>query len=124
MSSMEFQVDGAWYIAKWVWVAILFVWLAVQLLAYRRLRGDLRRRSFTVFWVVFVLDMVFDWIRTVFENPQATRIAMLVVGAAAIIATILLARMLFSPDRGKLADTQVDAAEAIQSVEIELRADA
>jgi hypothetical protein len=58
-------MDGTWQIVKWVWVAVCFVWLAVQVVALRRLKGDLKRRSMNVFWVVFVLMMVSDWTRDV-----------------------------------------------------------
>src|SRR5580658_6139833 len=91
-------MDGAWQIVKWVWVAVCFIWLVVQVVALRRLKGDLKRRSMYVFWVVFVLIVVSDWIREVFEFAQATRIGMLVVGVAATVATILLVGMLRGPD--------------------------
>ena len=110
-------MDGTWQVVKWIWVAVLFVWLAVQFWAWRRLKGDLKRRSMNVFWVVFALDMVFEWVRTVFESPEAVRMGMLAVGAAALVATILLVCMLLRPDRGKMADAQDDVA-AIQSLKL------
>jgi Co/Zn/Cd efflux system component len=57
-----------------------------------------------VFWVVFALMMVSDWIREVFENPKASRIGMMVVGAAAMIATVLLVGILRDQDAGKDVD--------------------
>ncbi len=112
------RMHDTWQIVKWIWMGVCFIWLGVQWLAWRRLKGDLRRRSVNVLWVVLVLYLVWDWIRTVFENPEAVRIGMVVVGAAAIVATVLLVRMLLSPDRGKMTDTQDDAAEAIQSLKL------
>ena len=112
-------MDGTWHIVKWVWVAVCFIWLAVQVLALRRLKGDLKRRSMNVFWVVFVLMMVSDWIRDVFEIPNATRIGMLAVGAAAIVATILLVGMLRIPDAVKNADgPDVDVEGHIRSLKL------
>jgi hypothetical protein len=112
-------MDGTWLIVKWVWVAVCFVWLAVQAVALRRLKGDLKRRSMNVFWVVFVLMMVSDWIRDVFEIPKATRIGMLTVGVAAIVATILLVVMLRSPDATKNTDgPDVDVEGHIQSLKL------
>jgi len=111
-------MDGSWHIVKWIWVAACFIWLVVQVIALRRLKGDLKRRSNAISWVVPILLMVSDCIREVFENLEAARIGMAVVGAAAIVATILLVRMLFSPDRGKITDTQDDAPEAIQSLKL------
>ena len=56
------------------------------------------------FWVVFALMMVSDWIRDVFDVPKATRIGMLAVGVSALVATVLLLRMLRNPDAGQNTD--------------------
>ena len=40
--------------------------------------------------------IVSDWIRDVFENPEAARVSMLVVGVVAVIATVLLVRLLLT----------------------------
>jgi len=112
-------MDGTWLIVKWVWVAVCFIWLAVQAVALRRLKGDLKRRSMSVFWVVFVLMIVSDWIRDVFEIPKATRIGMLAVGVAAIVATILLVVMLRSSDAVKNTDRpDVDVEGHIRSLKL------
>jgi len=72
-----------------------------------------------VFWVVFVMLMVSDWIRDVFENLQAARIGMLVVGLAAIAATIVLVVMLRDPDAGQKMDgPDVDAQGHIRSLNL------
>jgi hypothetical protein len=97
-------MDGSWHVIRWIWVAICFIWIVVQVVALRRLRGDLKRQSWNVFWVVFVLMMVSDWIRDAFENPMATRIGMLAVGVAAIAATVVLIRLLRTPGAGNIAD--------------------
>ena len=112
-------MDGSWHIIRWVWVGVCFAWLAVQALAIRRLKGDPKRRSMNIFWVVFALMMVSDWIRDVFENPVASRIGMLVVGIAAIVATCLLVRILRSPDARKSADEpDVDIEGHIRSLKL------
>ncbi len=108
-----------WQIVKWIWVGICFVWLAVQTLAIRRLKGDLKRRSMNVFWLMFVLMTVSDWIRDVFENRMATRIGMLIVGVAAIVAIILLVGILRDPDATKNIDgPDVDVESHIQSLKL------
>ena len=112
-------MDGTWQIVKWVWVGVCLVWLAVQMLAIRRLKGDLKRRSMNVLWVVLVLMNVSDWIREVFENPTANRIGMLVVVAATIIAAILPLGVLRSPDARKDTDApDVDAEGGIQRLKL------
>jgi len=114
-------MEGSWHVIKWVWVAVCLIWMVVQIVALRRLKGDLKRRSMNVFWVVFVLMMISDWIRDVFffENPVAARIGMLVVGAAAIVATTLLIGILCSPDPGKtVSRLDVDADGQIQSLKL------
>jgi len=116
MDGSQYMVN--WTTVKWIWVAVGFVWIGVQWLAWRRLKGDLKRRSIDVFWTVFIVYIVFDGMRTVWENPEATRIGMLVVGGAWIVATILLVRFLRSPDRAKMTDSQDDALEAIQSLKL------
>ena len=114
-------MDGSWHIVKWIWVAICFVWLAVQILAIRRLKGDPKRRSMDVFWAVFALMMVSDWIRDAFffENRVAARIGMLVVGCAAIVATGLLVRILCIPDaRNNRDGPDVDIEGHIRSLKL------
>ena len=111
-------MHDTWQIVKWIWVGVCFIWLGVQWLALRRLKGDLKRRSLNVLWVVFALDMAFEWIRTVFENLEAVKIGMLVVGGAAVVATILNVRMLLRPDSGKITGAQDDAPGAIQSLKL------
>ena len=109
----------AWHVFKWVWVAVCFVWLAMQALALRRLKGDLKRRSMNVFWVVLVLMMVSDWVREVFENLEATRVGMLFVGVAALVAAVLLARMLLSPGEARITDgPDVDVEDHVQSLKL------
>jgi len=110
-------MTGSWLIVKWIWVAICFIWLAVQVLALRRLKGDLKKRSSSIFWAMFALWMVSDCIRDVFffENAKAARVGMLVVGAAAIVATVLLAGMLCNAGK---STPDVDVEGQIQSLKL------
>jgi hypothetical protein len=107
-------MDGSWHIIKWICVTICFIWLAVQVVALRRLKGDPKRRSLNVFWVVFFLMVVSDWIRDVFENPEATRIGMVTVGAAAVVATVLLTRLLLSKAPNVAEGRNGDVEDSIQ----------
>ena len=110
-------MDGSWHVIKWIWVLICFVWLVVQVVAFRRLRGYLRRRSWNVFWVVFILMMVSDWIRDVFESPEATRIGMVTVGVAAVVAIAVVARLLSKAPN--VADGRNgDVEERVQSLKL------
>jgi hypothetical protein len=108
-------MEGSWHVIKWIWVAICFIWIAVQVVALRRLTGDLKKISWNVFWVVFILMMVSDWIRDVFENLEATRVGMVVVGVAAVAATVVLSRLLLS----KIGDrSDKDVEEGVQSLKL------
>jgi len=89
-------VQDAWHIIKWIWVAVLSIYLVVQVFALRRLKGDQKRRSNTVLTVMLILMFGSDAIQDVFffENHIARQVGMLVVGVAAIVATVLVVRIL------------------------------
>ncbi len=53
-------------ILRWVYVAVVFAYLAVQVLALLRLRGDQKRRSGAVLTVMLVLMFGSDAIRDIF----------------------------------------------------------
>ncbi len=89
-------MEGAWHVVKWVPIPIIGIYFVVQVLAMRRLEGELKRRSSAVLAVMSVFVMLESWIRLVFENREASRIAMLIVGFCAVIATAVLSRMLHS----------------------------
>jgi hypothetical protein len=60
-----------------------------------------------------------DWIREAFENVKATRIAMLAVGVAAIVATVVLVALLRIPGAGKVANGQdVDVDESHRGLKL------
>ena len=86
----------AWHMFKWIWAAVLFGYIVVQIIALRRLKGEPKRQSTTVLIVMLVFTMLQSWVRDVFENREASRIGMAVVGVYAVIATVVLSRMLHS----------------------------
>ena len=91
-------MEEAWSIIKWVWAATLFAYLIVQVVATLRLTGERRRRSHKVLVVMLVCITLRSGIRDVFENRDASRVVSLVVGVAAVIATLVLIRMLRARD--------------------------
>ena len=93
-------MEGVWHIVKWVPLPIIGIYLFVQVLAMRRLEGEPKRRSTAVLAVMSVSVMLETWIRLVFENREASRIAMLIVGFCAVIAIAVLSRMLHSQKSG------------------------
>ena len=89
------EVQDSWHILRWAYVAILSVYLVVQVLALRRLRGDQKRRSNVVLTVMLVLMFGSDAIRDIFffEDRMAHQVGMLVVAGGAIVATLVLGRL-------------------------------
>ena len=89
-------MTDAWHVAKWVSIAVTVVYVGFQILAERRLEGDYKKRSRPVLISVLVATMIQGWIDGAFENPAASRMALLAVGVVAGVATVVLARMLQS----------------------------
>ena len=102
-------MQDAWHIFKWVWAAAFCTYSVVQVLALRRFKGDQKKRSNFVLTFMVILMGVSDAIRSVFffEKRPAGRVGMLIVGSAAVTATILLIAMFGeSPDVAR--DSQDD----------------
>jgi len=89
-------VTGSWHVVKWACFAVFAVYLPVQVLALRRLGGELKNRSNRILLVILVFTMLQSYVQEVFENQEASRVAMVVVASAAIVATGVLAQMLHS----------------------------
>ena len=86
------QVPG--HVVKWIWAAVIFAYLIVQLFAWRRLKGDKRRRSRTISRAMLILIAVEDTINSVlYRSRVGTYVGVLITGVAAIIATAVLVRM-------------------------------
>jgi len=73
---------------------VLFTFLAVNLIAVWRLDAGGKKRARTVMWVIVILMAVQGLVRDVFENREVSRIGNLLVGLAALIATVILLHML------------------------------
>ena len=81
------------HIVKWIWAAVIFTYLLVQLFAWRRLKGDQRRRSKTILKAMLILVFVEDTIQFIVGNRVVSLVGALLTGGAAIVATVALARM-------------------------------
>jgi hypothetical protein len=116
---LELVLQDAWHIVKWIWAAVFFAYLTLQVIAVWRLKGDLKRRSTTVLTVMIILIGVSDAIRAVFffENRMADRIGMLTIGVAAIVATIVLARM-FARNPSVAADNRGGAEHYVEPLKL------
>ncbi len=112
-------MDDAWQIVRWVLAAFVFAYLAVQVMALRRLKGDRKKRSHRVLIVMTVLMGVSDAIRDIFffENRVAGKIGMLMVGGAAIVSTFVLVRM-FAESPSDAADSEEGSERYIQSFKL------
>jgi hypothetical protein len=86
---------GAWHILRWAWSAIVIVYCVLAFLASKRLRGREKTLNHVVLLVIAALVAVRIWIRYAFGG-QVYRWAVLVVGVAAGIATLIVAKMLTS----------------------------
>jgi F0F1-type ATP synthase membrane subunit a len=86
--------DGTWHLMKWAWLAILMVYLVVQVVAIWRSSGEKKRRAQSVLIIMAVVQLIQSWIDGAFENRNASQISMLFVGIFAIAATIYLVPLL------------------------------
>ena len=67
-----------------------------SIVALRRLEGESKKQSTMVLMVMLVFTVLQSWVQEVFENREASRIGTAVVGVYAVIATVVLSRMLHS----------------------------
>jgi tryptophan-rich sensory protein len=88
------EVQDAWHIFRWVWAAVLFAYLAVQVAAFWRLDSGGKKRARTIMFVMLALMVARNSVRDVFENREVSRVGSLVVVLGAVIATVILLRML------------------------------
>jgi hypothetical protein len=84
----------AWSIAKWVVGAILLGYVAIQIGAVRRLQGNRKRRSVSILYAMVVLEGLSVSIGSATGSRDVSRIGMIVVGAAAVAASMVLIQML------------------------------
>jgi hypothetical protein len=111
-------MHGGWYILRWAWSAILIAYLLLYLVAAKRLGGRAKKRSGVTFWVVAVLAAfrMFAWY--VLRGGLIYRFAVLIVGIAAGLAAIDLARMLIVSQEGARTVDGDSAEERIQSLKL------
>jgi hypothetical protein len=88
---------------RWFWPAVVAVYLVAQTLAWRRLRGELKELSYRVLITIVVLTTIESSIHEVFENPEATTIARILVGVAMLVAAALLVKLMRSQKKSEIA---------------------
>jgi hypothetical protein len=111
-------MDSSWQIAKWIWVAVCSIFFVVQVVALWRLKGEKRKRGGNVVWLVWVPLFVCDVIRDLFEWPFARKVEIVVVGAAALVGTFILVRMLCDSNDVAMAAHDGDGDGQIQLLKL------
>ncbi len=109
-------MQDTWQILRWSWAAVFVVYGVLQIIASRRLRGMEKKRGRNILIVMVILVAMQSWIREVFANLQAIRLAAFFVGVAAAVAALLLVRMLIT-QKDRAADAQ-GAEEQVQSLKL------
>ena len=106
----------AWLLLGSAWSAELIVYWLLALIAYRRLHGRDKELNHLVVIVMVVLVAVRFWIHYRFGG-QAYRLAVLIVGVAAGVATLVVVKMLISqsPDDKDGAIGNKDRIESLES---------
>ena len=87
---------NTWHLIDWVCVTVVCTYLVAQLFAWRRLKGEQKRRSNNVSRVMLIVICLSDTIPYWFfyKSRVAYRAGGLVMGVAAIAAMVVLIRML------------------------------
>jgi uncharacterized membrane protein YhaH (DUF805 family) len=88
---------------RWFWLAVVAVYLVAQTLAWRRLHGELKELGYRVLITIVVLTMIESSIDEVFENPEATLIAKILLGVAMLVAAAFLAKLMRSQKKSEIA---------------------
>jgi len=90
------DVHNAWHILWAAWLAVSICYLVLYLVGSGRLRGQQKKRSGNIFWVIAALVAIRLLIRFALGDGLIYRLAALFVGIAAGTAALDLARMLIT----------------------------
>jgi uncharacterized membrane protein YhhN len=105
-----------WHVLRWAWAAVVIVYCLLAIVASRRLRGGEKKLNHVILIVMAVLIAVRIWIQHAFGG-QVYRLAVLLVGIAAGIAALIVAKMLMSQTPGGETEA-ADSEERIQSMKL------
>jgi hypothetical protein len=95
-------MHGPWFIIRWGWTAVDIAYLLLFLIGSRRLHGEAKKNSSTIFAVFVFLFVIRELILWFFGVGVAYRLAIMVVGLAAGGGALYLIRALMAqkPDEG------------------------
>jgi hypothetical protein len=113
-------MHDTWLILRWAWSAVVIVYCVLAIVASSKLHGDAKKRSRNILIVMAVLIATRIWIRQVFGAGLAYRFSVVVVGIAAGIAALIVAKMLITrePSDEDEAASLTDGKSGIQSLKL------
>ena len=98
-------MHDAWHILSWLWFAVLVAYGVLQVYAAKRLQNVDKRRSRDIFIVMAVLFAFRVGADSVLRSRDVHRLGTVVVGMAAGIAALVLAKMLVEQKQSDEAPT-------------------
>jgi len=112
-------MESAWHAFSW-WIgpAVLFVWLAVEGVAVRRLDSGARKQSMGFLLVLVALMTAQSFARNAFENRLAHVLVGLFVVVYALVRSGVLIRMLRRQPRFGSTGIKDHSGDPIQSVKL------
>ena len=110
-------MQDAWHILRWTWAAVVVVYCVLGIVADRRLHGREKRLSRNMLIAMAVLVAIRYWVHVAFGIGQAYRFAVLVVGVAAGIGSLVLAKMLIEQKGGGMSGAR-DREDRMQSLKL------
>jgi hypothetical protein len=82
-------MHGTWFILRWAWAAVVIAYLVLFVIGSRRLQGEAKKRTRSIFGGVVVL-IVFRELIWLFGGRPVYRFSVMIVGVAAGIAALFL----------------------------------
>ena len=107
-------MHSAWFILRWAWAAVLAVYCVLAMVASSRLQGEAKKRNHSILIAMAVLMAIRIAVRQLFGS-LVYRCAVIIVGLAAGVAALIVARMLIAQNR---SDLKTDKQDRIQSLKL------
>jgi hypothetical protein len=97
-------MHGDWLILRLTWSAVVIGYFVLFFAVARRLRGQAKKRSDTIFWAVASLAVIRTLVRFALGFGFVYQLAVVILGVAAGIAALVLIGTLMTqkPDGGLL----------------------
>ncbi len=108
---------GTWQILRGAWAAVMIVYCVLAIVASRRLRGKEKELNHVILIVMAMLIAIRIAVRWAFGG-QAYRLAVMIVGIAAGVAALIVAKMMITQKAHDQTEDGNGGDEGIRSLKL------